>query len=240
MKIELATGKDFDSHDKKIAILPVGSIERHGDFLPLGTDILVPLKLAEDVEKILSVDVYPPIPYGVSPYLAFAGGTISVESDIYKMYIENIVKEILRQGYRAIIILNGHGGNTNILTLICQDIVKDSDRDIKCVVIDWWRELGLEARRMIFKSPGHAGGDETSIMLYLYSKYVDKEYSNKTEIKRLERPLPKYYSKKIYSVLYPHAYNGDPSEASKEKGKEWYDAVLNELIDIIKMIMNTL
>ena len=89
MRVELATGKEFDSHEKKIAILPVGSIERHGDFLPLGTDLLVPVKLAEDIEKVLPVDIYPPIAYGVSPYLTFAGGTISVKSDIYKIYLEN-------------------------------------------------------------------------------------------------------------------------------------------------------
>lgn len=237
MNIELTTGKKFDEDRKEIAILPTGSIERHGDFLPLGTDTLVPYKIAMDINERFPIDVYPPIFYGISLYLTFAKGTVSVNEEIYKKYVENVIEEIFRQGYKAVIILNGHGGNTIILRQICQNIVLKSDRNIHCIVIDWWRDLAQDTRKKLFEKPGHAGEDETSIMLYLYHEYVDKGYLDKVNIEYPERISSKHYFKKLYDVLYPHAYTGDPSKANIEKGKIWYDAILKELSYLIERLI---
>lgn len=55
-------GKDFDSIKKVVAILPIGSVERHGDHLPLGTDTIVPQWIAERIEGAV---LMPPIYYGL-------------------------------------------------------------------------------------------------------------------------------------------------------------------------------
>ena len=237
MKVWLVNGKYFDLHRSELAIVPIGSLERHGDFLPLGTDSLTAIRIAEDIEKEISADIYPPIWYGVSPYLKFANGTISLEQEVLRKYIYNIFSEIARQGYKLIVIINGHGGNTNIIMYTCQDIVNNGMYKTAFLVIDWWRDLGQALRSKLFKSPGHAGDDETSIMLYLYNKYVDQGYVKKKEVRYPPKPFPKYYSPVYNQLLVPYAYLGDPSQASEEKGKEWYEKILKDAINLIKTVL---
>lgn len=234
MKVWLATGRFFDLHQSELAVIPIGSLERHGDFLPLGTDTLTAIRLAEDIGEKLSADTYPPIWYGASPYFKFAKGTISIEQDALRKYIYSILTEIARQGYKLVVIVNGHGGNTNIIMYICQDIVNSEIYKTAFLIIDWWRDLGQSLRNKLFKSPGHAGDDETSIMLYLYNKYVDREYADKKEVKYPSKPTTKYYSPVYNQLLVPQAYLGDPSKASEEKGKQWYKKILEDAINLIK------
>lgn len=238
MKVWLTPGKLFDKGSRRIAIIPIGSLERHGDFLPLGTDTLAAIKIAEDVGDRLSCDVYPPIWYGVSPYFKFAGGTVSIEHDVFKIYVTNILKEIARNGYDLIVIINGHGGNTDILTYICRKLMLSSKQKFNFMLVDWWRDLAQDVRMRLFNYPGHAGEDETSIMLYLYHEYVDEGYKSKRYIEADKRVYSKFYSKSLYKNLYPEAYLGDPSKASIEKGKEWYDAIIEDLIKKINDVLS--
>jgi len=59
VKVWSVPGSKFDSLEKRLAVVPVGSLERHGDHLPLGTDTLEALYIAERVSEELCAHLFP-------------------------------------------------------------------------------------------------------------------------------------------------------------------------------------
>ena len=83
MRLEVMTWKQaeryFQTHD--MAVLPIGSIENHGSHLALGTDFLVPSKIAEQLDRESGVLILPAVPYGVADHHGGFPGTISIGYD---------------------------------------------------------------------------------------------------------------------------------------------------------------
>lgn len=83
MRLEVMTWKQaeryFQTHD--MAVLPIGSIENHGSHLALGTDFLVPSKIAEQLDRESDVLILPAVPYGVADHHGGFPGTISIGYD---------------------------------------------------------------------------------------------------------------------------------------------------------------
>jgi creatinine amidohydrolase len=95
------------------AMLVLGACEEHG-YLSLTTDVRIPLALADAASQQTGVLVAPPVSFGLSPYFAAYPGTISLRARTYLMLFEDILRELHRQGFRRILVLNGHGGNAPV------------------------------------------------------------------------------------------------------------------------------
>jgi len=235
-KTWLLSGARFDESDKRIAVLPVGSFERHGDHLPLGTDTLEASYVAEKVAERLGAHLYPPIWYGCSRSLERFPGTVSVDEEHFRAYVEDVLRGIARNGYKLILVVNGHGGNTNVLKLAAKRV--SSEVGVAIIVVDWWRDVAQDKRRQLFGSPGHAGEDETSAMLYIAPGSVDMD-----KAKDYEAPwFPKLsaYSPLLEEMLYPEAVLGRATRASAEKGREWLEAVVEEIVEATREIYDRL
>ena len=93
-------------------ILPIGSTERHGDHLPMGTDSMVAYELSKliagEVDNLL---VLPPINYGVSEHYASFPLTLNIQADTMAKVIEDILESLIKHKIEKIIIFNGHDGN---------------------------------------------------------------------------------------------------------------------------------
>jgi creatinine amidohydrolase len=238
-------GSHYDRESKFIAVLPIGSLERHGDHLPLGTDAIEAIWVAQRVAERLGAHLFPPIWYGVSPGLARFPGTVNVEIEAFIAYVRSVLKEIVRNGYKLIVIINGHGGNSTAIRVAMKDAAYGTGATI--VMFDWWRDAGREALRRLFTAPGHAGEDETSAMLYIDGAHVDMSSARpnvtgwspsgeeKAEgLKGLRNALIyvqglSVESPAIDEALYPAAVLGDPTKASADKGREWLEEVVNEI-----------
>ncbi len=226
------SGHKFDNLEKSIAIIPIGSVERHGDHLPLGTDSIEASYIAEEVAKKINAHLFPPIWYGSSIYLQKFPGTINVNSEAFKQYTYSVLKEIARNGYKLIVVINGHGGNTSLLNIAAKEAAYDMNATY--IIIDWWKDVGKEARKKLFLEPGHAGDDETSAMLYIEGEDVEMKYAKDYVPPYI--PLVSVQSPIIENYLYPKAVLGGPTKANKEKGKEWLDNVINDIVNIINDI----
>ncbi|MGC9134946.1 creatininase family protein [Caldisphaera sp.] len=222
-------GHKFDNIEKHIAIIPIGSVERHGDHLPLGTDAVEAQFVAEEVAKKVKGHLFPTIWYGSSIYLSKFPGTINIESNAFRLYVYNVLKEIARNGYKLIVIINGHGGNTSLLNIAAKDAAYEMNATY--IIIDWWKDVGKETRQKLFTQPGHAGDDETSAMLYLEEEDVDIDKAKDYIPKWL--PKVSIQSPIIENYLYPDAVLGGPTKADKEKGKQWLESVVNDIVKII-------
>ena len=91
-------------------MLVIGSCEQHA-YLSLLADVKIPLALADAASEKTGVLVAPPVNFGVSPYFLAYPGTFSLRATTLMDIVEDLVRSAYRQGFRKILVLNGHGGN---------------------------------------------------------------------------------------------------------------------------------
>ena len=234
LKAETLTGYDFERTKKDTALLPVGSLERHGDHLPLGTDTLIPDFISQKVAESLDCLVLPPVWYGSCKAMRSFAGTFDIPEEVLYKYLKSIMVEAHRNGIRLLVVVNGHGGNSVPIAMAAREATRETDLSV--LVVDWWKDLGAEALSK-FSSPGHAGEDETSAMLAVNSDIVKMDLARLHEIQYLSF---KIYSKKLDERLYKIALTGDATKASKEKGEELMGAVISDLIKVIEDAKRTI
>lgn len=147
-------------------ILVMGATEQHGYHLPLATDTLIPITLAERLSVATGVAIAPPIPYGMSEaHMAFPG-TFTLSPEVLQGLYLDIIKSAYRHGWRRLFIINGHGGNRTALnwaiTLACK--IK---RDLKIYLSHWWTEESVKAvaQTVYGRNEGHAGLEESAGVL---------------------------------------------------------------------------
>jgi creatinine amidohydrolase len=101
--------EEYLKRDDRLIII-LGACEQHG-YLSLLTDVKIPLALADAASEKTDVLVAPPLNFGVSPYFLAYPGTVSLTVHTLLNVVEDITRSIYRQGFRRLLILNGHGGN---------------------------------------------------------------------------------------------------------------------------------
>ena len=228
----------------RVAVIAVGSVERHGDHLPVGTDAIEAEWVAERLAEELGADLFPPIWYGVSPALAGYRGTINVSQQALELYASEVLRELARNGYELIVVVNGHAGNDPALAAAIKDAASATGATL--LLVDWWRDAASGLHSRLFTSPGHAGEDETSAMLYIDGEHVRMERARPHEPGQgqLSAYLGRIYSSlrvespRLDGALYhPVPVVGDPTKASAEKGRQWLEAVVRELADRVRELM---
>ena len=99
----------------KVCVVPIGCIEKHGQHLPVGTDTQTASYIANAAAEIEPVVVFPGIYFGDLLGLYMWKGTIAFSSELLQQMLTELCAEIARNGFKKILILNGHGGNTGLL-----------------------------------------------------------------------------------------------------------------------------
>lgn len=123
-------------------MLVTGACEQHG-YLSLLTDAKIPLALAEAASEKTGVLVAPVINFGSSPYFLAYPGTISLRITTLLAVVEDIIRSVYRQGFRRILVLNGHGGNTPVSGLMNE--LANQIPDLKMNFYSWWMSCAVEA-----------------------------------------------------------------------------------------------
>jgi len=140
-------------------ILVLGACEQHA-YLSLLTDIKIPLALADSASKQTGVLVAPPLNFGISPYFLDYPGTLSFSVRTMISAVEDIVRSAYQQGFRRILLLNGHGGNTPVRQYL--NAINNDLPDLKMNWYDWWSSHSIEAVAQKHNlKPNHANWLET-------------------------------------------------------------------------------
>lgn len=214
------------------AILPTGSVEAHGQHCPLGTDNMAPWHFAERIESEFPdrVLILPPVPYGHTQELAEWPGTISVSADTFRRYVEEIGIGAANWGIKHLILLNGHGGNISALQQAMEAIAAEQ---VTVILVNWWLDY-REQILTITTGQGHAGEDETSVMLAIRPDLVHMEDASFNPFRaRYRMKGPGLTDKSLR-----HATTGDGRPATRAKGDDIIALVTDQLRQLLQDLWN--
>ena len=137
MRISEMNWRAVESYLKKDdrAVLPLGSTEQHAG-LSLSVDSILSESVALDAAEPLGIPVYPVLPYGLTPYFLDYPGTVSLRVGTYVKVIRDILDSLSGQGFRRILIVNGHGGNQPAGGFVIEWMADNPGRVVK--FHNWW------------------------------------------------------------------------------------------------------
>jgi creatinine amidohydrolase len=143
MRIEDLNWMDVEAYLKNEdrLMLVLGATEQHG-YLSLYTDIRVPMALADAASQQTGVLVAPPLNFGCSPYFLAYPGTFSLRASTLMDVVEDLVRSAVQTGFRRILVLNGHGGNSPARARLRE--VVNSLPEIQLSWYDWWTSHSVE------------------------------------------------------------------------------------------------
>ena len=240
---------EIAEEDGSILIVPIGSIEQHGHHLPVSTDTVladaVAKKGAEAVTSQLPVLVTPPLYPGFSPHHLEFGGTLSLDFETLLKLMEETVETALSNGFDAVILLNGHGGNIPAIGAATSTIGIEA-RDASIFGISYFQLAEAFIEDIRDSDPGgmgHGGEFETSLMLHLRpdlvtesdmeGTYMDDPYELTLDDMFQGGPLSVYRSFSAYS---DSGIIGDPGLSSATKGEAILDGITSELAVLLEAI----
>ncbi len=122
------------AHDDR-AVLPLGCTEQHA-YLSLSTDSILAERVALDAAEPLGVPVFPVLAYGITPYFRAYPGTLTLRVETYLRVIRDLLDSLVDTGFRRIVLVNGHGGNSPAQALVAEWM---ADHPGTCVRFhNWW------------------------------------------------------------------------------------------------------
>ena len=232
---EELTADEFQSaieQSKGTCLLPFGIVEKHGPHLPLGTDLLkvryVVLQAAEQEYAV----VFPEYYFGQIFEARHEPGTISYSTHLQLDLLQETTDEMARNGCKKVIIVNGHGGNENLLPFFAQTQL-EKPHDYVVYVMGLVDAPGGPPKKTTIDM--HAGESETSKMLIATPNLVHMDRARQesgSDLARLKLPDTVYTGIWWYA-RFPNHYSGDGSAATRERGefemKTWQDAIVTAI-----------
>ncbi|HTY75280.1 MAG TPA: creatininase family protein [Candidatus Nanoarchaeia archaeon] len=218
-----------------VVIFPIGSVEEHGEHLPLCTDSLQSEYVAMEVAKRTGCLVAPPFRQGVCNAGRNFPGTISIGFDTLRFVTRDILSELVRNGFCRIIVLTGHAGSSHMtaLRLAAQEVVlreinfQGRQKTRIMVLSDYDFAYEVKDQFMVDPKDGHGGDVETSRIMDIKPDLLKgKGKAGFPEMPRFEVvPDPETY--------FVGGLTGDPTAASKEKGQKINEYIIEHVVKLV-------
>jgi creatinine amidohydrolase len=227
---ELPRGKVASAfRDGAIAAIATGALEQHGEHLPCGTDnLLADAVLREGARRATAqVVLLPPVSFGISSYHASFGGTVALRESTFGAVLSDISESVRLAGAPALVIVNGHGGNTGLVRTAG---LVDSRPDFSVLGASYWELLPASVSAELFPadsgSIGHAGQAETSLMSALFGEYVG---GDPVPFEPVRAP----FGFTIFERLGESGVIGNAEAADPDAGRAFFDAGATAIADLL-------
>lgn len=217
--------------------LPAGTLEAHGRHLPVGTDTICAEKIAQELSINLQGAVAPSLEYGITSTLAQTSPASFFSEELYENFFEQIIKNFYKQGFKTIIIINGHGGNQEPLKRVVRRVIRQ--QPIAISIINWWLISEKFVEPVFNTSPGgHAAVEETAVMLHFCPTLVDPDNYAPGEDDHVPEDGILLYPPPAEVLLYQPG-KGQP-EFDCGKAADFVDLLLADLTSRLKHWLNSI
>ena len=225
MRIEDLNWMDVEKylqHEDRL-LMVIGATEQHG-YLSLLTDIKIPQALADSASQATGVLVAPPLNFGVSTYFMAYPGTLSLRVSTLMAAVEDVVRSAYKHGFKRILILNGHGGNSPARSHLHE--VNNDLPDLKLNWYDWWVSHSVEAVAIKHNiKPAHANWLEA----FAFTTVGDLPQGDKTP-----PTVPSaIMDAKTVRETYGDGSFGGPYRASDDIMHEIFAAALEDILQLL-------
>jgi len=167
--------------EKFIAVIPIGAVEQHGPHLPVRVDAAINAGILQHAVGLmpasLPVLIMPELAIGKSNEHLEYKGTISLPYEVLGRVWFEVAKSAWRAGVRKVIFLNAHGGQPQLMEIVCREL--RVELQMLAVGASWFRIIDssdlYDAQER--KHGIHGGESETSVMLHLHPELVNMQYA---------------------------------------------------------------
>lgn len=245
---ELATLTSPDAgrllRSARLALLPVGSCEQHGPHLTLDTDLALAEALARRLETDLgeAAILCPALPYGLSEHHLGFPGTLTLRPLTLANTILDVVESLAHWGLRRVLVLNGHGGNIDVLRLVSRQARRDLGALVASVM---WARLAADeiSARASGEQYGHACEIETSVAMVLAPDRVLRDRLSGPRGRRSSDPLTDPPAPLVDQAVWFGEWTadgalGDPSQANESLGMDIVEIVHQRTLAYARRFMN--
>ncbi|MCB1362640.1 MAG: creatininase family protein [Rhodobacteraceae bacterium] len=237
-----------DADKDRVVILNVSATEDHGPHMPLDTDTVLGMAVADGVAEMApeAVFVMPPIPYGFNEHHKDFPGVIWIQPETLIAFVTDVTKSLAHHGFRRVLLLNSHGSNHPVLDLAARKTVIETG--IICVSASYWNLCAdriNEIRKSDIGGIAHAGEFEAAMYKYLHPDLVHLE---KSRAQILHDPESGFFNLDLargggkamlmrwWSELSPDGTMGDPTVADAETGRKFLRAAIKETVALVREI----
>lgn len=246
MRWEELTGDQFPQAVKDVqgvCLLPMGCIERHGHHLPMGTDMLTARELCRRAAEIEPAIIFPDYFFTQILEARHYPGTFGIEPDLLLRLLESTCREIGRNGLKKIILVNAHGGNTNLIHFFAQaQLASPRDYVVYVATPHHSKEEQAELAKFWPEPPSdHAGDAETSTILAIRPELVHMDAlpsdGEGQPLGRLQQLRDLEVDTGIWWYAdFPFHYAGDGRPATAEKGECLLDVYARSIARVIRVV----
>ncbi len=227
-----ATTSDEKERAAECAVLPVGSFEQHGDYLPLITDTVIASVISRELASAYPLLQLPPVTISCSHEHSAWRGTVSISSSTFHSVIDDIYRSIADAGLSSLVIVNCHGGNYSLANVVQEGNAHGKRMALFPSGRDWADARQSAGLATSNHEDMHAGELETSILLHAHPELVRDGYQQADWVADDRRHL-------LTTGMGNYTQSGvigRPSLASAEKGK----AVLASLVEGFASVLEIL
>lgn len=221
-------------------LVPLGILEKHGPHLPVGTDLIDCREVALRAAAAEYTVVFPPYFVGQIFEAKHQPGTIAYGSRMMLDVLQQTCDELARNGFKKIVLVNGHGGNDAFLHFFCQAQL-ETRRDYVVYLFEPAYDEATEAKLDKMRKTtvdGHAGEEETSVMLAHHPGLVrlDRARDESGEDQKRQAALKHAYTGIWWYAGQPNHYRGDGSAGNAEFGRALFEAERGALVEMIRSV----
>ena len=229
--------------DRTIAILPTAAVEQHGPHLPIGVDTFIGQGLcdllAARCPRALDIRLLPIMAVGKSNEHLWAPGTLTLTAETALRAWTEIGLSVARAGVRKMLIVNSHGGNTDLVSIVARELRVRAG--MYCVRMGWGAggtPSGLYSPQEASQGI-HGGDNETSLMLHFRPDTVDMAKARDFRWTHRQGDIPPVGAVAhgwIASDVNPDGVAGEAHLATADKGRATAEAYVAHTIEVLEKI----
>ena len=143
-------------------LLPTGTLEPHG-VINNGADNTAPTAMARHIARRANALIAPTLPYGMTGSMEAYPGAFQITESAYRPFVKQVLEGLAKNGFRNIIVLNGHGGpQTAVLNAVAAEV--SAEKKVRTLVVNWWSFASDVTKEVFGEDGGHAGLNETAFI----------------------------------------------------------------------------